>query len=90
MSGTAPALTERAFRSMGTRIVVLAPADRPDSVELVRAVVQAWDARFTRFSPTSELAQLNAAAGRLHAIAFQQFGGDGCEPLALDRETRRG
>ena len=71
MSGTAPALTERAFRSMGTRIVVLAPADRPDSVELVRAVVQAWDARFTRFSPTSELAQLNAAAGRLHATGAE-------------------
>jgi thiamine biosynthesis lipoprotein len=66
MSGTAPALTERAFRSMGTRVVVLAPTDRPDGVELVRAVFQAWDARFTRFAATSELEQLNAAAGRMH------------------------
>ncbi|MEO8247035.1 MAG: FAD:protein FMN transferase [Chloroflexota bacterium] len=74
MSGTAPALTERAFRAMGTRVVVMAPADRPDSLELVRAVFQAWDARFTRFSPTSELAQLNAAAGRPHPAGPEMRG----------------
>ncbi len=66
MSGGQSTVTERVFRSMGTRVVVMAPAERRDIAELVRGVFEAWDARFTRFSEASELAQLNAAAGRLH------------------------
>lgn len=71
VSFNAPAPVERAFASMGTRVLVMAPADRPDGADLVRGVFEAWDARFTRFSPTSELAQLNAAAGRLHAAGSE-------------------
>jgi thiamine biosynthesis lipoprotein len=71
MARGASQLAERTFHSMGTRVVVVAPSEHPASVERVRAVFAEWDARFSRFSPDSELARLNAAAGRLHPASPQ-------------------
>ena len=49
---------------MGCEVIVLAPPDRPDAADIARAVVDAWDRRFSRFRPDSELSRVNAAAGR--------------------------
>jgi thiamine biosynthesis lipoprotein len=56
-------MTEHRFRSMGTDVVVLAPTDRPDAADRVRGVFTAWDERFSRFRPDSELSHISAAAG---------------------------
>ncbi len=57
------AMSEFRFRSMGTDLVVLAPAARPDAPGMVRDLFTAWDERFSRFRPDSELSRLSAAAG---------------------------
>ncbi len=62
-AGPAAAMTEHRFRSMGTDLVVLVPADRPDAPELVHDLFTAWDERFSRFRADSELSRLSAAAG---------------------------
>ncbi|HEU4599239.1 MAG TPA: FAD:protein FMN transferase [Solirubrobacterales bacterium] len=53
------------FATMGTEVRLLAP---PDGIDEARSLVEAlfgeWDRRFSRFRGDSELAGLNAAAGR--------------------------
>jgi len=64
------------FRAMNSDIV-LAAEGRPDGIEAgfkqVRALVAALEARFTRFSDTSELAQLNRASGRWFRASTELF-----------------
>ncbi len=57
-------LVEHRFRSMGCDITVLAPADCHDAGARARLVMDAWDARFSRFLPDSELERLNEAGGK--------------------------
>lgn len=61
---SAGALGTTRFRSMGCEVVVVAPSDRPDAARIAEGVFDAWDRRFSRFQPDSELSHLNAAAGR--------------------------
>lgn len=52
------------FPSMGTAVTVILPEGTPgEAFELVRALFEIWNRRFTRFRPDSELMQVNAAAG---------------------------
>ena len=55
-------LTHR-FRSMGVDGVIVAPPDADEAVAEARRTLDAWDGRFSRFDPASELSQLNARAG---------------------------
>lgn len=50
---------------MGTHVSVVAPADRPEAVFLVRDLFDEWEAALSRFRPESELSRVNGAAGRL-------------------------
>jgi thiamine biosynthesis lipoprotein len=59
----AEALVEHTFRSMGTEISVLLPTDGADAASLVRATIEEWDERFSRFRPQGELSLLNASVG---------------------------
>ena len=59
----AAALAEHRFRSMGTDVTVLAPADRSEAGPAVARLFAEWDRRLTRFDPQSELMGLNARAG---------------------------
>ncbi len=68
-----PELIEHAFRSMGTHVTVLLPADRRDGAGLARAQFEAWDARFSRFRSGSELSRLNAAAGTAVSVSQPMF-----------------
>jgi thiamine biosynthesis lipoprotein len=63
-------LAHSAFRSMGTRVSVLSGAsDAAVAAPAVRSVFEAWDARFSRFRPDSELSRLNAAVGSRFAAS---------------------
>lgn len=48
---------------MGTDLEIVALADAPEAAIIALDVLRAWDARFSRFRPDSELSRLNAAAG---------------------------
>lgn len=67
-------MREHRFPSMGTDVSVLLPPDRPRAAELVAQLFAEWDARFSRFSPDSELSTLNAAAGTVCEVS---------EPMAI-------
>ncbi|MEO6578312.1 MAG: FAD:protein FMN transferase [Candidatus Limnocylindria bacterium] len=54
------------FRSMGTEVVVLLPPNHQRDAGRVRSLFEAWDARFSRFDPSSELSRVNGRAG--HAV----------------------
>ncbi len=56
------------FAAMGTRVTVLLPAEHRAAASIARAVMAAWDARFSRFDPGSELSRMNATAG--HPAGF--------------------
>jgi thiamine biosynthesis lipoprotein len=53
-----------AFPAMGTTVTVLLPTDSTDRAADVRGLFDEWEATLSRFRPDSELAALNAAAGR--------------------------
>jgi thiamine biosynthesis lipoprotein len=62
----APAGMARAsFPAMGTEVTLLAPAGRVDEAAgRARRLFEDWERRLSRFRPDSELARLNAHAGR--------------------------
>ncbi|HET8586809.1 MAG TPA: FAD:protein FMN transferase [Candidatus Limnocylindria bacterium] len=63
------------FRSMGTEVEVLAPHPQlDDALEVVATLFDAWDRRFSRFQPDSELSSLNAAAGAPFAASEPMLG----------------
>jgi thiamine biosynthesis lipoprotein len=65
MTLSSPAMSQRSdhFRSMGVDGVIVAPPDAAAAVSAARRTLDAWDGRFSRFDPRSELSQLNARAG---------------------------
>lgn len=78
MTATAPAglfvgIGARRFRSMGTDVTVLLPADRDDAAGAVERLMDAWDRRFSRFRPDSELMALNRAAGTPFAASDTMY-----------------
>lgn len=62
-------LVEHQFRSMGCDVVVLAPDSATEGVIAAHEVIDDWDATFSRFRPSSELARLNDAGGRPFATS---------------------
>ncbi len=67
-------IVEKRFRSMGTDITVLVPTGSADAYQLAFETIAAWDARFSRFRPQSELSELNRAAGVPFAASDELFG----------------
>ncbi len=64
------------FRAMNTDIVLAAEGDTRELQEgfgQTRLFIQASEARFTRFSETSELAQLNRSAGKWFAASPEMY-----------------
>jgi FAD:protein FMN transferase len=76
MSSVLPAtpVVEKRFRSMGTEITVLVPTGSADAHELAFDTIVAWDERFSRFRPDSELSELNRAAGAPFVASNELFG----------------
>jgi thiamine biosynthesis lipoprotein len=69
-------MQSHAFRAMNTDVVLLAegePAAMAEGFARAEALVRAYEARFTRFSPTSELSQLNARAGNWFEVSDEMF-----------------
>jgi thiamine biosynthesis lipoprotein len=64
---------EHRFRSMGCDITVLAPSDHTGAEQIARGVLDAWDARFSRFRADSELELLNDAGGRPFPVSEQML-----------------
>jgi thiamine biosynthesis lipoprotein len=64
---------EHRFRSMACDITVLAPSDHPGAAQVARGVLDAWDARFSRFRADSELERLNNAGGRPFPVSEQML-----------------
>jgi thiamine biosynthesis lipoprotein len=78
MTTAAPAglfvgLGARRFRAMGTDVTVLLPAARDDAAGAVERLMDAWDRRFSRFRPDSELMALNRAAGTPFAASDTMY-----------------
>jgi thiamine biosynthesis lipoprotein len=67
-----PFLEER-FRSMGTDVTVLVPPGAGDARQLARETLVAWNDRFSRFTPDSELSELNRAAGTSFSASDELF-----------------
>jgi len=65
MTLSSPPMSQRThrFRSMGVDGVIVAPSDAEQAVTAARRTLDAWERRFSRFDPTSELSRLNARAG---------------------------
>jgi thiamine biosynthesis lipoprotein len=61
------------FRSMACDITVLAPSDQSRAQQVARGVLDAWDARFSRFRSDSELERLNDAGGRPFPVSEQML-----------------
>ena len=59
-----PGLVRHAFPAMGTRVMVLLPADDAPLAFAVQRLFQRWERTLSRFLPFSELAQLNTRAGK--------------------------
>ena len=60
-----PGLARASFPAMGTEVTVLAPGGRADEAAgRARRLFEDWERRLSRFRPDSELARLNAHAGR--------------------------
>ena len=58
-------MARASFPAMGTEVAVLAPAGRTaEAAGLARRLFEDWERRLSRFRPDSELALLNAHAGR--------------------------
>jgi len=58
-------MARASFPAMGTEVTVLAPAGHADEAAgRVRRLFEDWERRLSRFRPDSELARLNAHAGR--------------------------
>jgi FAD:protein FMN transferase len=58
---------------MACDITVLAPSDYPEAEHVARGVLDAWDARFSRFRADSELERLNDSGGRLFHVSEQML-----------------
>ncbi|MDQ2934276.1 MAG: FAD:protein FMN transferase [Chloroflexota bacterium] len=67
-------VVEKRFRAMGTDIAVFVPPGSADAHQLAFETVAAWDARFSRFRPQSELSELNRATGLAFAASDELFG----------------
>lgn len=61
------------FRSMGTDVTVLVPPSAGDASVLARETLVAWNDRFSRFEPRSELSELNRAAGTPFRVSDELF-----------------
>src|SRR5512133_4108210 len=58
-------MARASFPAMGTEVAVLAPAGRAaEAAGRARRLFEDWERRLSRFRPDSELARLNAHAGR--------------------------
>src|SRR5512133_1981826 len=58
-------MARASFPAMGTEVAVLAPAGRAgEAAGRVRRLFEDWERRLSRFRDDSELARLNAHAGR--------------------------
>jgi thiamine biosynthesis lipoprotein len=89
VTATAPALARREFRAMGTEITLAAARRTGVGRALVRAGrwIAAFEGRFSRFLPTSELSLLNASAGRPVRVSPLMFD---FVRLCLDLSERSG
>jgi len=74
MSLSSPAMSQHThrFRSMDVDGVIVAPPDADDAVTAARLTLNAWDDRFSRFDPGSELSRLNARAGSQVGISISR------------------
>lgn len=62
------------FRAMNSEILLAADGEAASSgFELVHRYIEASEKRFTRFSPTSELTQVNQGAGRWTKVSTDMF-----------------
>ncbi len=58
-------MIDYAFQAMGTTVMLLLPEEKGQTqARTVRALFMEWEARLSRFQPTSDLSRLNRAAGR--------------------------
>lgn len=71
------------FPAMGTTFEVFTLEDPDRAAPIVRAEAAAIEARFTRFSPASELSRLNAAAGEWTLVSDDLY-----EVLLLARDAQ--
>jgi thiamine biosynthesis lipoprotein len=74
--GSVAEMQSYAFRAMNTDVVLLAqgnPAEMAEAFSRAEALVRAYEARFTRFNPSSELSQLNAKAGSWFQASDEMF-----------------
>ena len=66
-------VVETRFRAMGTDVhVVLVDAD-PALLDQAHARIDAYERRWSRFLPDSELSRLNASAGRPTIVSKETF-----------------
>ena len=66
-------ISEAQFRAMGTDVTVLALGGTPDLAATAAAAIEALEAKWSRFRPTSELCRLNAAAGAPVVVSPETF-----------------
>jgi thiamine biosynthesis lipoprotein len=58
------------FEAMGTRVLVLAPAEHAvEALDIVRPLFEKWESTLSRFRADSELAWLNARGGRASLVS---------------------
>ncbi|HWP63181.1 MAG TPA: FAD:protein FMN transferase [Candidatus Binatia bacterium] len=62
------------FPAMGTRVTVLVPSAWASMASVTADLFAEWEARLSRFRPTSELSRLNAAAGRPRRVGRLLYG----------------
>jgi FAD:protein FMN transferase len=74
MGGTAaPAWSDTSFASMGSTARLLVLGGPPDLPDRARRRLGHLESLWTRFQPTSELARINAAAGRPVMVSHETF-----------------
>lgn len=62
------------FAAMGTTVTVLVPTAWSSMASVTADLFAEWEARLSRFRPTSELSKLNAAAGRPRRVGRLVYG----------------
>jgi thiamine biosynthesis lipoprotein len=75
-AGSVAEMQSYAFSAMNTDVVLLAqgnPAEMAEAFSRAEALVRAYEVRFTRFNPSSELSQLNAKAGSWFQASDEMF-----------------
>ena len=58
---------------MGTEVHVVVVDGDPGLLDRARAAIERLEAKWSRFRPTSELSQLNRAAGRTCIVSIETF-----------------